>query len=113
MRDARLITRVDRLAQGDVTVVLEPLEFIKLIHRYEHCRGRPVLRQHNTLMAAPGTINQLGEMTVGLRTGHVSVIPARYSRTPTVSGTARHSDVARFQEHLQDDPEPGRPVVAG
>jgi hypothetical protein len=48
-----------------------------------------VLRQHNTLMAAPGTINQLGEMTVGLRTGHVSVIPARYSRTPAFSGTAR------------------------
>jgi len=67
MRDARLITRVDRLTQGDVAVVLEPLEFIELIHRYEHCRGLPVLRQHDTLMAAPGTINQLGEMTVGLR----------------------------------------------
>jgi hypothetical protein len=67
MRDARLITCVDRLAQGDVTVILEPLEFIKLIHRYEHRRRLPVLRQHNALMAAPGTIDQLGEMTAGLR----------------------------------------------
>jgi len=66
MRYARLITRVDCLAQGDVTVVLEPLEFIKLIHRYEHRRGLPVLRQHNTPMAAPGAIDQLGEMTAGL-----------------------------------------------
>jgi hypothetical protein len=55
MRDARLITRVDRLAQRDVTIVLEPLEFIKIIDRYEHRCGLPLLRQHNTLMAAPGT----------------------------------------------------------
>ena|ERR1039457_3356097 len=34
MRDARLTTRVDCLAQGDVTVVLEPLEFIKLVYRW-------------------------------------------------------------------------------
>src|ERR1700730_18865996 len=67
MRDARLITRVDRLAQGDVTVVLEPLEFIKLIHRYEHRCGLPVLRQHNTLMAASGMVNQFGETIAGLR----------------------------------------------
>jgi hypothetical protein len=32
MRDARLMTRVDCPAQGDVTVVLEPLEFIKLVY---------------------------------------------------------------------------------
>ena len=67
MRDARLTTRVDCLAQGDVTVVLEPLEFIKLVYRYEHRCGLPVLRQHNTLMAAPGPVDQLGEMTAGLR----------------------------------------------
>jgi hypothetical protein len=67
MRDARLITRVDRLAEGDVAVVLKPLEFIKIIDRYEHRCGLPVLRQHNTLMAAPGTIDQFGEMTAGLR----------------------------------------------
>jgi hypothetical protein len=65
VRDAGLITRIDRLTQGDVAVVLEPLEFVKLIHRYEHRRRLPVLRQHNTLMAAPGTIDQLGEMTAG------------------------------------------------
>jgi hypothetical protein len=67
MRDGTFITRTDRLAQGDVTVVLETLQFIKLIHRYEHRRRLPVLGQHNTLMAAPGTIDQLGEMTAGLR----------------------------------------------
>ena len=67
MRDARLITRVDRLAERDVTVVLEPLEFIKIIDRYEHRCRLPVLRQHNTLMAAPGMVDQFGEMTAGLR----------------------------------------------
>ena len=67
MRDARLITRVDRLAEGDVTVVLEPLKFIKIIDRYEHRCRLPVLRQHNTFMAAPGTVDQFGEMTAGLR----------------------------------------------
>ena len=67
MRDARLMTRVDCLAQGDVIVVLELLEFIELIHRYEHCCGLAVLGQHNTLMAVPGTVDQLGEMTAGLR----------------------------------------------
>ena len=54
MRDARLITRVDRLAKSDVTVVLEPLKFIKIIDRYEHRCRLPVLREHNTFMAAPG-----------------------------------------------------------
>jgi hypothetical protein len=29
--------------------------------------GLPVLRQHNTLMAVPGTVDQFGEMTAGLR----------------------------------------------
>jgi hypothetical protein len=67
MRNARLMTRVDCLAQGDVTVVLEPLELIELIHRYEHRCGLPVLGQHHTLMAAPGTVDQFGEMTAGLR----------------------------------------------
>src|ERR1700722_7313680 len=67
MRDARLITRVDRLAEGDVTVVLEPLKFIKIIDRYEHRCRLPVLREHNTFMAAPGTVDQFGEMTAGLR----------------------------------------------
>lgn len=57
MRDARLIASVDRPAEGDVTVVLEPLEFIKIIDRYEHRCGLPVLRQHNTFMAAPGTVD--------------------------------------------------------
>jgi hypothetical protein len=67
MRDARLITRVDRLAEGDVTVVLEPLKFIKIIDRYEHRCRLPVLREHNTFMAAPGPVDQFGEMTAGLR----------------------------------------------
>ena len=67
MRDARLITRVDRLAQGDVTVVLEPLKFIKVIDRYKYRCGLPVLHQRNTFMAAPGTVDQFGEMTAGLR----------------------------------------------
>jgi hypothetical protein len=79
MRDGGFITRTNRLAQGDVTVVLETLQFIKLIHRYEHRCGLPVLGQHNTLMAAPGTIDQLGEMTAGLRNrareGHSSTVP--------------------------------------
>ena len=44
MRDARLTTCVDRLAEDDVTVILEPLEFIKIIDRYEHRCGLPVLR---------------------------------------------------------------------
>jgi len=67
MRDARLITRIDRLAEDDVAVVLKPLEFIKIIDRYEHRCGLPVLRQHNTFMAAPGTVDQFGEVTAGLR----------------------------------------------
>src|ERR1700693_286410 len=67
MRDARLITRVDRLAEGDVTVVLEPLKFIKIIDRYEHRCRSPVLREHHTFMAAPGTVDQFGEMTARLR----------------------------------------------
>jgi len=67
MRDARLITRVDRLTEGDVTVVLEPLKFLKIIDRYKHRCRLPVLRQHNTFMAAPGTVDQFGEMTAGLR----------------------------------------------
>jgi hypothetical protein len=57
MRDARLMTRVDRHAEGDVTVVLEPLKLIKIIDRYEHRRGLPVLRQHNTFIAASGTVD--------------------------------------------------------
>jgi hypothetical protein len=61
------MTRVDRLAEGDVAVVLKPLEFIKVIDRYEYRCGLPVLRQHNTFMAAPGTVDQFGEMTAGLR----------------------------------------------
>lgn len=66
MRDGRLVTRVDRLAEGDVTVVLQALKFIKIIDRYEH-RGRlPVLREHDTFVAAPGTVDQFGEMTAGL-----------------------------------------------
>ena len=67
MRDARLITRVDRLAEGDVTVVLEPLKFIKIIDRYEHRCRLPVLREHHTFMAAPGAVDQFGEMTARLR----------------------------------------------
>src|ERR1700729_1055077 len=67
MRDARLITGIDRLAKSDVTVVLEPLKFIKIIDRYEHRCRLPVLREHNTFMAAPGTVDQFGEMTAGLR----------------------------------------------
>lgn len=66
MRDAWLITRVDRLAEGDVTVVLEALKFIKVIDRYEHRCRLPVLGQHNTFMAAPGTVDQFGEMMAGL-----------------------------------------------
>jgi hypothetical protein len=57
----------------------KPLEFIKLIHRDEHRRRLPVLGQHNTLMAAPGTIDQLGEMTASLRNRarkrHSSTVP--------------------------------------
>jgi len=67
MRDTRLIARFDQLAEGDVTVVLEPLKFIKIIDRYEHRCRLPVLRQHNTFMAAPSTVDQFGEMTAGLR----------------------------------------------
>jgi phosphohistidine phosphatase SixA len=45
----------------------------------------------------------------------VNVIPALYRWTPTVSGTARYSDVAQFGEQLQaePEPEPGRLVVVG
>jgi hypothetical protein len=67
MRDAWLIARVDRLTEGDVTGVLEPLKFLKIIDRYKHRCRLPVLRQHNTFMAVPGTLDQLGEMTAGLR----------------------------------------------
>jgi hypothetical protein len=93
MRDARLISRIDRLAQGDVTVVLEALEFIKLIDRYEHCRGLSVLRQHNTFMAAPGKLDQLGETTTGFK-----------DRT-----RERHSSTVKLDA---DNPMSGAPTAA-
>src|ERR1700683_3880366 len=99
MRDARLITRVDRLAQRDVIFVLEPLEFIKIIDRYEHRCGLPVLRQHNTLMAAPGPVDQFGEMTAGLRNRtrerHSSTVQLGADGCRHGAPTAADSDAAR------------------
>jgi|SRR3984885_13499935 len=91
MRDARLMTRVDCLAQGDVTVVLGLLEFIELIHRYEHRCGLSVLGQHNTLMAAPGTVDQFGEMAAGVRNR------TRERHSSTVQLDAVSADWARRQ----------------
>lgn len=97
MRHTWLMTRVDRLAQGDVTVVLEPLEFIELGHRYEHRRRLPVLRKHDTLMAAPGPIDQLSEMTAGLRNRagkrHASTVPPD-------ADNFRYGTPGRVHDHL-------------
>jgi hypothetical protein len=113
MRDARLITRVNRLTEGDVTVVLEPLELIKIIDRYEHRCGLPVLREHDAFMAAPGTVDQFSEMTAGLRNRTRECHSSTVQLDATVAGTARpHADSHDDHPRLQLPDRRSRPAEA-
>ena len=57
MRYTRFVAGLDRFAQGDIALILDVLELIKLIDRYEHRRRLSVFRQHDALVAVPSTIN--------------------------------------------------------
>src|SRR6266513_6523856 len=67
MRYTRFVAGFDRFAQGDIAFILDTLQLIKLIDRYEHRRRPSVLRQHDALMAVPSTINQLTKLAASLR----------------------------------------------
>ena len=66
VRQAGLVPGLDRLAESDIGQVLRMLKFIELGHRDEDRRRLTMLRQHDPLVIALRTGNELVKMVTRL-----------------------------------------------